>query len=240
MSSITVSFTGNSSVLYADFVPELFLDSNSEYSCALLDFTSYNSIPNIVRGKNSVFHFKYTKDRTEFEKNISLETGAWEIDEILKYLKSQLALIKITLNYVINVSTSKIRLSFDTKIECINDSLLVAIGFSKEEHRVFNAGAKVWSDHLIKITDIDVIRVECDIISGSYINGQTCQTLYMFSSCTVSPGHKFQEVPRHIVYLPVKEKEIRTIRISIVDQKNRLIDFRGEQITCRIHIKKDN
>lgn len=256
MASLTVSFTGTSSVLRSDFHPAIILDPKSEYCCGLLDFTSYNSIPNITEGQNNKFQFKYTvydkvnsKDingndiikevSREKEKTILLSTGSYEVADILHYIKSQLAAINITLTYDINAATSKVKLIFDTPIKCIDNSVLKVIGFNKNI-RIFESKKAYWSDSIIKITNIDVIRIECDIVTNSFINGQNCHTIHQFSHCKVSPGYKFVEVPQHIIYLPVKHKHLQSIQISIVDQNGNLIDFRGEQISCRIHIKKVN
>lgn len=253
MASLTVAFTGTSSVLQADFFPEIELDPNSEYCCALLDFTSYNSIPNVIEGKNNVFSFT-AKDRVKTkvggkdvvkeapnskEKTIKLPTGAYEAVEILSYIKSQLAAYSINLTYEISVATSKVKISFDIDIDCVDDSVLSILGFPKTQTpRKFENRKTYLSEDIVRITHIDVIRIECDIISGSYINGKHCHTIHQFSHCKVSPGYKFIEEPRHIIYLPIKERRLRSIQISIIDQDGYPIDFRGEQISCRIHIKK--
>lgn len=41
-SSLTITFSGTSSVLQADFLPEIMLDEKYEYSCALLDLIIKN------------------------------------------------------------------------------------------------------------------------------------------------------------------------------------------------------
>lgn len=255
MTSFTVAFSGTESVLRADFFPEITLDANARYCCGLLDFTSYNSIPNIsATTKNNEFKFKYVakekkKDSkgkevtvdVSKEKTIALPTGAYEVDDILKYLKQELATISINLTHEISVATSKVRLSFDQQIEWISGSVLDVIGFRRvgATARTFKGRIGQWSDDIVRITNTDIIRVECDIVSGSYINGKHCHTIHQFSNCKVRPGYKFIEVPQHIIYLPIKERQqLRTIQISIVNQDGDLIDFRGEQISCRIHIKK--
>lgn len=253
MTSLTVAFSGTASVLRADFFPEITLDTNARYFCGLLDFTSYNSIPNITAGKNNEFKFKHMvkekkkdgkgKDievNVSKERNISLPTGAYEVDDILMYLKQELAAVTVNLTYEISVATSKVRLSFDSQIEWIGGTVLNVIGFQKSKaSRIFASKVGQWSDDIVRITNIDVIRIECDIVSGSYINGKHCHAIHQFSNCKVRPGYKFIEVPQHIIYLPIKERQqLRTIQISIVDQDGKLIDFRGEQISCRIHIKK--
>lgn len=251
MTSFTVAFSGSSSILQADFFPEIIFDSNSKYCCGLLDFTSYNSIPNISDKKgNDKFKFKSTmtdsktKKQTVIEKTIALPTGAYEVEDILKYLKQQLAANKINLTYEISVATSKVRIVFDAPVEWIDGSVLNVIGFQQKKDsdnkpsHIFANKTDYWSDNIIKITDIDIIRIECDIVSGSYINGTQCHTIHQFSHCKSAPGYKFIEIPQHIIYLPIEKKQLQTIQIKIIDQNNNLIDFRGEQISCRIHIKK--
>lgn len=237
MTSFTSTFTGTSSVLQANFFPEIALDQNENYCCALLDFTTYNSIPNIVEGKNNEFIYK-EKDELE-EKSIKLPTSMYEIEDILKYLKSELKTAHISLSYNISEASSTVQISFDTEITWTGGTVLNVIGFKNENgSKTYKKGWLYRSEHIAKITDIDLIRIECDIVSGSYINGKHCHTIHQFSNCKVPPGYKFIEVPQHIIYFPIKENLLRSIEISIVDQDGNLIDFRGEQISCRIHIKK--
>lgn len=237
MNSFTVTFTGTKSILQADFLPEITLDPDSEYCCGLLDFSSYNSIPNIVDGKNNKFSFKSGADKKE--KTISFSTGAYECSDILNYITSQLQTHKIKLTHEINVATSKVKLTFDTAIECTDESVLRVLGFAKEDQPIkFVAKEPKWSNSLVKITDIDIIRIQCDQTHGAFLNGVECNDIYQFSNCRVLVGHKFIESVQHIIYYPIKNRRLRSIQISIVDQNGQLIDFRGEQISVRIHIKK--
>lgn len=251
MTSFTVSFTGTTSVLQADFFPEITLDPYCSYSCGLLDFATYNSIPNVINKQNSEFKCKYSTEEKKKdskgnnitalvwkEKTVSLPTGSYEVEDILKYLKTQLIAAKINLTYEINVVTSKVRITFGSQVEWTGGSVLNILGFRRASTSKFDKNVGYWGATTVKITEIDVIRIECDIASGSYINGKHCHTIHQFSHCKVSPGYKFIEVPQHIIYLPIKEKQLRTIQISIVDQNGNPVDFRGEQISCRIHIKK--
>lgn len=239
MTSFTVAFTGRSSVLQANFFPEIVLDANANYSCALLDFSTYNSIANIIEGKNNEFKFKNNVNNDEI--SIALPTSMYEVEDILKYLKSELIAHNISLRYDISEASSTVQISFDTDITWTGGNILNVIGFSGGDNsnfKTFEKGEQYRSDHIVKISDIDVIRIECDIVSGSYINGKHCHTIHQFSNCKVPPGYKFIEIPHHIIYLPIKTRELQSIQISVVDQDGNLIDFRGEQISCRIHIKK--
>jgi len=250
MASHVVAFTGKSSILRSDFFPEIVFDPDENYECGLLDFTTYNSIPNIIRGQNSHFGFKYkieekkkvngkeTINVVTKAESIAFDTGSYEVEDILKNLKFLLGGHRISFTFDVCAGSSKVRIAFGSDIEWIGGTLLNVIGFKKELPFKFTKGLLYTSDTIVRITDIDLIRVECDIVTNSYINGQNCRSLYAFSHCKVKPGFKFIEVPQHVIYLPITEKRLRSIQISIVDQDGRLIDFRGEQISCRIHIRK--
>lgn len=137
-SMLTITCTGTSSILHSRFFPEIFLDAESNYNCALLDLI-------------------------------------------------------------------------------INDCEVV--------------------DKIIKL---GLIRIECDIVSHSYINGKQSHTIHQFATGTSYwKGNTFVEIPRNINYLPIKKTEnLRSIQISIIDQSGKLVDINEGKITCRISIKK--
>lgn len=135
-SSITVGFEGKSSRLEADFLPEIMLDPNSEYCCALVDIIITN---------------------------------------------------------------------------CVEMS---------------------------KLTDQNVLRVECDIKTSSYINGPRSRSFHQFAPSTsrVNSG-TLVEIPQNLIYFPVKIKNLRSIQISLVNREGQLVDLKGD-LNYRIHIKK--
>lgn len=91
-----------------------------------------------------------------------------------------------------------------------------------------------------KIKNLDLVRIKCDIISGSYINGEHSQIIYQFATSTSHVnGKTFVEIPKHICYLPVNTKNLRSIQISIVDFNGKLVNISGN-INCRINIKREN
>lgn len=86
----------------------------------------------------------------------------------------------------------------------------------------------------------NVIRVDCDIISDSYINGERGHAIHQFvSSASRTKGQSIIEFPKHLNYFPVKIRNLRSIQISIVDQNGELIKLNGGDIICRINIKRD-
>ena len=93
MSSYTVSLTGNSSTLQSTLFPVLRLSKEKVWEAALLDLTTYNSIPNITEGINNKFHYYKTKDNKgnySSLETVEIPTGSYEIDNINDLLQTTL------------------------------------------------------------------------------------------------------------------------------------------------------
>lgn len=102
--------------------------------------------------------------------------------------------------------------------------------------RILSANKRHKSDLPVAILKVNALRVECNITAGAYINERKVHTIHEFFP-TVPPGYKIIEVPVHVIYLPITSRTIDCIRLQIVDQDGDLVNFRGEVITIRLHIK---
>lgn len=88
MSSITVTLTGKSSNLSANFYPEIVLDDRFDYSCSLLDFYTYNYIPNVNDQNNKLV---YTLNSNTDTSEMKIPIGSYEIHEIIQYINKHFA-----------------------------------------------------------------------------------------------------------------------------------------------------
>lgn len=234
MSSFTISLSDYKSELFADFLPAIELD-DSPYECALIYFKTYNSIPN-VDGSNNLFHYG--------DKTIEIPEGAYELSDIIRYLKKTMIdnsgddpmnIVEIEAN----PNTAKCVISsqrHDVHFEKPN-SIGSLFGFSP---RVLSGGkGKLHvSDHPVDILITNSIRIECNMIEGSFINNKPSHVLHEFSP-NVPPGYQIIECPTNIVYLPLKrENDIQRIEVRIVNERNNLVNFRGENVSLRLHIRK--
>ena len=93
------------------------------------------------------------------------------------------------------------------------------------------------SENVVNIHSINSILVNIDIISGSYVNGTTKNTIYSFF-LKVSPGYKIIETPVNLVYLPLILDAIDSLKVSITDQDDNLFNLRNEMLTIRFHIRE--
>ena len=106
------------------------------------------------------------------------------------------------------------------------------LGFNSE---ILTQGHNV-SENIVNIIDFNSIFVNCDCINESYVNGIASPVIYSFGP-KVSPGYRIVESPVNLIYLPLNRKTLSEFSIWITDQNGRPIDFRGENITCRFHIR---
>ena len=53
------------------------------------------------------------------------------------------------------------------------------------------------------------------------------------------PGYKIIKVNlREDTYLPINKSQISSISIGLIDQDNNPIDFQGDTVTIRFHLRK--
>lgn len=235
MSSFTISLSDNKAELCADFLPAIELDDSSSYECALIYFKTFNSIPN-VDVTNNKFHYG--------DQVIKLPVGAYELSDIIRYLKKH---IKANsgddpLNIVeieVNTNTAQCFITspkHDVKFDQEN-SIGLLFGFSKKVLKGGTGETHV-SDKPIDILITNSIRIECSIIEGSFVNNKPSHVLHEFSP-NVPPGYQIIECPTNIVYLPLKQaNNIQRIEVRIVNEHDDMVNFKGEIISLRIHIRK--
>ena len=74
------------------------------------------------------------------------------------------------------------------------------------------------------------------IASGSFLNGRPVHTVHEFFP-NAPAGYKIVETPSPVIYIPATVSTVDRITVSVVDQAGRLVDFRGEELTIRLHLR---
>lgn len=230
--SFSFTLTGNSSILSYDFNPPIYLDENTDYEIGLVSFNSFNTIPNIDN-TNNIFVWGEKNKMNIFK----VPTGAYELDELIRVLKEHMndtdknSEIKI----IPDLNTSKISIS-SNRIISFNNTNSIAEVFGFDAKRL-EPRKTYTSDHPVKILKVNSIGIDCSVAAGSYLNGKPVHIIHQFFP-TVPSGYKIVESPQNILYYPVSVKTINNLTIKIIDQSRNLINFRKEEITVTLHIRK--
>ena len=223
--SITLTLSGTSSLLETQFFPPIELSSDKNYVLGLIELLTFNSIPNIDKSNNKF----YVGDEV-----ITIPTGSYEIEDIERYLQETLTPKGISISLKPNNNTLRSVINCSHPIDFRSrDTIGQMLGFIP---RVIHPNRAQSSDFPVTILKVNALRVECNITSGAYINGCKVHTIHEFFPA-VPPGYKIIEVPSQVIYLPVNVKSIDHLEVRLVDQDGNLVNFRGEVITVRLHIK---
>lgn len=236
--SLTITLSGHGSQLSSTFYPPIQLQEE-RYRIALLRLEVYNSIPNVTKYNNCLEVTILTKTY-----KITVPVGTYEIEEISAAVGHQIKLksnltddaedlffIKANTNTLQTNIYSKFPVSFN-----VQNSIAPLFGIPKNTKML--PGERLTSEKIADINPVDVIRVECNIATGSFLNGQSSHTIYEFNP-SVPSGYKITEVPKNLIYLPlVNTQSISDVTIKFVDQNQKLVNFRGERSSVVLAIEK--
>lgn len=227
----TITLSGNSSELSCELFPPLEVKKTSRL--CLLSLQTNNSIPNIEPGCNKI---GFIVDGAH-TKTVTLPTGSYELTELETLIQSLLPIEVNSIKLQGNKNTLKCKMTCSNKIDfTVEDSIAKLLGFEKT---VYADDEIHESPEIVNIMKVNCIKVDCNLIKGSFFNGYPGQTIHEFSP-TVKSGYKIIEIPRHPVYYALNYTSVSEINIKLLDQDDNLINLRGEPITIRIHIIHDD
>lgn len=226
--SYSIVLTGNSSELVTHFNPPIYLEEDSEYAVALINFETFNAIPNIDETNNQFIY--------GIDEKIEIPTGNYEIDDLDLFLSEKLIKDQIGFRLKANNNTLKTNIKTTTTIYFGDGTIGQILGF---KDGILNGAthAEYESDFPASILKVNVVNIDCSIAEGSYLNGEPVHIIHQFFP-NVGPGFKIIEAPRNLIYFPVAVKVLNQIVIKILDQDGKPVNFRGETVTLRLHVKK--
>lgn len=235
--SFTFTLSGNSSVLSSQFFPPISL--KGEWEIGLLNLETFNSIPNLYQcivtvGKVKNKRRPDTPREWEVTNIVTIPTGSYELEDIANFVNKKVGSSIISFHGNRNTLKTEVRVEGAERFVSVNPELgeLLGVGgtytFTSDTPEVLGK---------TNISKINVIRVNCDIAQSSYLNGKPTHSIYEFYP-NVPPGFRVIEVPNTVVYYSINTNTISRIQIELKDQDDKQVDFRGETITARLHIRE--
>lgn len=167
---------------------------------------------------------------------VSLPEGSFEFQTIANLLTSRLHDRNIKLQMAVDPSTLKCSVLSNAKLDFTKpESIGSLLGFNNT--RIIEADTEAKGDTAVQISRPNVIRVKCNVVSGSYSNGVKDHVIYEFYP-NVDPGYKIVVTVQNVIYLPVDAEQIGNITLEVVDENGRLINNRGEEINITLHLRQ--
>lgn len=215
--SQTFTLKGDKSEISQNIYPPIILKPNISYCVGLIGFHTFNSIANIEERNNQFYYDK--------EKCITIPTGAYEIEDIEKYLQNRIVEENLFYSTEIDVhiekekvlslkpnnNTLKCEIKSSYEVDFTHsDSIGKLLGFSL---RKLDIGKLHQSDLPVNIIKVLSVRVDCNIVNGSVYEGQFSHTLYEFSP-NVNPGYKINIEPHNILFMPINTQVMDNITID--------------------------
>lgn len=244
--SYTFTLSGRDSILSTNIYPPITLDEGI-YVLGLIDFVTYNTIPNVDESNNK-FHYRENGKQVE----IVFPEGSYEIEDIEKYINNHVVIKEVkrpqdvsnvivkeqensSLKISPNLNTLMCEIKWDKDIDFAKDNTIGSLlGF---ERKTLQRNMIHISDHPIDIFKVNTICIDCNLVTNSYTNSKPMHIIHMFYP-TVPPGYKIIEHPTNVIYLPINSRSIDQILLKILDQHGNLINFKKELVTIRLHLKK--
>lgn len=246
------TLSGRSSMLSCKIYPPIILDNSKTYTLGLIDFVTFNTIPNVDETNNKFYIEKET---------ITIPEGSYEISDIENFIKEKIQDRQEELkerNIVLAKQTNTIQKELDDKDKIIismkanhntlkfevksnkvihfekKDSIGPLLGFNKKK---LSANKLHISDYPINIAKVNAICIECNLITNSYSNDNPVHILHMFYP-NVPSGFRIIEKVSNVIYLPINTNYIDEVILKIADQDGNLVNFKEELITVRLHLKE--
>ena len=222
---------GNDSKIRTSFSPII---ETPRCEIAVVGLSTYYSYPNIT-DKNNKLDICDEKSHHK----ITLPKGCYEINDINKYIRKlfdwkegdevvKIGSDTVTLRTHISITNKAWHVIFPEE-----NSLGNILGFESGDY----AGNKTYiSQKIANILSVNNILVQCDVISGSTINGKPAPVIFNYSP-NVQAGRKIVAEPVVPIYLPVTVDHIHELSVWITDQDNNLLDLQKEDIVVTFHLR---
>ncbi|KAE9523283.1 hypothetical protein AGLY_016231 [Aphis glycines] len=221
--SLTLSLTGNSTVLTANYFPSLNVYEDSEI--ALLSLQTFNSFPNIINTINNRLKIEVIPSKRNKYKlhtfEFCLEEGCYEIEDINNKIAKELSQVNNNYGTQLTFSVRIDPVDFKTYIKCngilqfnTQYSIAPVLGFKKIRCGPFHEAPH-----------------------GSFNNQLQSHSIYEFFP-SGRTGTKVVQSPSNLIYYRLNKTDINSITVQLVDQNNNPIDNFNETLTVVLHIKR--
>ena len=156
--------TSTSSNIQLNLPNTLELPKNGKYKLGLKYFSVYNSIRNITENNND---FRFSTDGGTNYQTVQIPPGSYEIASLNDYISTFVGEGNIEFKPNISLNRVELLLKNNRRVDfSINGSFQAILGFNQQ---IYTQTTLAQNRANIQ-NDINVLNIQCDIISGGYFN----------------------------------------------------------------------
>ena len=213
----------------------LILDPSKTYKIAVKFFATFNNLGNISNDNNELRYFSGSW------KVIHFAPGGYEIADLNETIQLNVPgeLIQVLphkpTGRVILHLKSGIRVDFTHA-----KSFRTILGF---ESKVYTAAYNMAENRARINVDRSLINIKSNLVNGGMLTTDdnmidTQNILFSIPTFTVPSNYRIIETPAKPEYLRITSSIISEVCLRIVDERDKLYDFKGETIVIKLHIKQ--
>lgn len=215
------------------------------YEVGLKHFVFWNTIFNITEDNNTLhifnpdrFESNSTKPVEDVDRSklVTITPGYYELDDIIEKIESNDDVRHSATVIKFSKYTFQIKISSEWIIDFSpKNSIGKLLGFSKQ---IIYPNVTARSDLPVDIFSINSIKIHCNLIRSNVEDfKRNVNILYDFPLDCSKVGTKIIKEVNPICYYMVNTDTIYDLVITITDQDNKLIDFRGELLNLTLHFR---
>lgn len=160
--------------------------------------------------------------------------GIYELAEIGNYIESTVPDKKVFW-MIANKNSLKVELGGDIGIDFSSPSSIgPTLGF---ERKVYRKGGNYASTRVVDLFPINMIRVRCNLVKSNVEDTRLNDDAVYEFPLKAQAGEKIVERPSTTTFYRVNTDILHDLHLKIVDQDNRLVDFRGERLNILLEFR---
>lgn len=227
-----ISLNSTQSKIVREYNPSGIQLNGVQYELGLKHFSFWNTIYNI-NNENNILKLEDQTSGTHKSHIITIPPGYYELDDIIHYINEEVSIKNSCTTIEVVKRSLKIKVKSEWQIDFTgNNSIGSVLGFSK---RIIKANKASYSDLPVNVLNISTVKIHCNLINSNIEDTRrNTNVLYDFPLDVKTIGGKVIKEPTPISYFSVNTNVIYELVIRITDQKNKLIDFHGDEVNLTL------
>ena len=223
--------------------PKVLEFKDGEYEVGLASFayprTWFNFSP------AGVYEITYVLEDGEPQISALLPGHYEDITSVLRELRNTRGRFHNLIDFLYTDVMEKSIFRFDSQLEGSRLSIKLSpdlgrkLGWPHQDvELVGSGGSTIFSPGVVRIDELDVIYVNCDLARDDHVVGHVMQPLLQTISVKGSHGDMITYEPQNISWLPLRKSNFASTEVMICDGQGRLVPFERGTSIVQVHIRR--